>query len=592
MYTRKNVPEKATSKTASSKRPADSTARSSSSARTAELTEEEKARRAAAARKRAAARRKEQERKRQKRIFLLAAGMFLTAVVVLVWAVVLMVKRSRLDVVAVDASPDATAYTAPAQTGSSPTSQTGDPGSIPPASSVIPRGVTVNGVQVGDLTVDQARSALTQSFENDLNSVAITLKNEYFNATLNRNDIGAYFDMDAALATAAASASDAQVKATMLYDKETLTQALAALNDKVPGHATNATMSIDYDSYTVGKTTYQKPKFVYTEGTNGMQLDTVAVVSQIEYALQSGTYQLSFSPNVTVSEPAVTVESLKKATTKLSSFYTLYYFTGTSSTAKDILETRQGRDANISKGVGIMNVITLKPGESFSFNKKTGDRTEKKGWAMAPAIYGKDHRPEAGGGICQVSTTMYNALLRAGVEITYHRPHTIPSDYVDLGWDATVDSNHIDFKFKNNKKDTIYLFVYITKNKDSARKKEIHVDVYGMEEPGITYKTRTELLSEDKAVNPEIKYDKKQYEGYQEKTRESHDGYVVATYVDMYTDKKNPQTIYSYTASYDKIEELWIYGTKPTPTPGPTKTPKGAIPPKTTPTAESYVPGY
>ena len=592
MYTRKNVPEKATSKTASSKRPADSTARSSSSARTAELTEEEKARRAAAARKRAAARRKEQERKRQKRIFLLAAGMFLTAVVVLVWAVVLMVKRSRLDVVAVDASPDATAYTAPAQAGSSPTSQTGDPGSIPPASSVIPRGVTVNGVQVGDLTVDQARSALAQSFENDLNSVAITLKNEYFNATLNRNDIGAYFDMDAALATAAASASDAQVKATMLYDKETLTQALAALNDKVPGHATNATMSIDYDSYTVGKTTYQKPKFVYTDGTNGMQLDTVAVVSQIEYALQSGTYQLSFSPNVTVSEPAVTVESLKKATTKLSSFYTLYYFTGTSSTAKDILETRQGRDANISKGVGIMNVITLKPGESFSFNKKTGDRTEKKGWAMAPAIYGKDHRPEAGGGICQVSTTMYNALLRAGVEITYHRPHTIPSDYVDLGWDATVDSNHIDFKFKNNKKDTIYLFVYITKNKDSARKKEIHVDVYGMEEPGITYKTRTELLSEDKAVNPEIKYDKKQYEGYQEKTRESHDGYVVATYVDMYTDKKNPQTIYSYTASYDKIEELWIYGTKPTPTPGPTKTPKGAIPPKTTPTAESYVPGY
>ena len=591
MYTRKNVPEKATSKTASSKRPADSTARSSSSARTAELTEEEKARRAAA-RKRAAARRKEQERKRQKRIFLLAAGMFLTAVVVLVWAVVLMVKRSRLDVVAVDASPDATAYTAPAQAGSNPTSQTGDPGSIPPASSVIPRGVTVNGVQVGDLTVGQARSALTQSFENDLNSVAITLKSDYFNATLNRNDIGAYFDMDAALATAAASASDAQVKATMLYDKETLTQALAALNDKVPGHATNATMSIDYDSYTVGKTTYQKPKFVYTEGTNGMQLDTVAVVSQIESALQSGTYQLSFSPNVTVSEPAVTVESLKKATTKLSSFHTLYYFTGTSSTDKDILAIREGRDANISKGVGIMNVITLKPGESFSFNKKTGDRTEKKGWAMAPAIYGKDHRPEPGGGICQVSTTMYNALLQAGVEITYHRPHSIPSDYVDLGWDATVDSNHIDFKFKNNKKDTIYLFVYITKNKDSARKKEIHVDVYGMEEPGITYKTRTELLSEDKAVNPEIKYDKKQYEGYQEKTRESHDGYVVATYVDMYTDKKNPQTIYSYTASYDKIEELWIYGTKPTPTPGPTKTPKGAIPPKTTPTAESYVPGY
>jgi len=591
MYTRKNVNEKTTSKTASSKRTAD-TARPSSSARTSELTEEEKARRAAAARRRAAARRKEQERKRQKRIFLLAAGMFLTAVVVLVWAVVLMVKRSRSEVVAVDASPDVTAYTAPGQTGANPTTQSGDPGSLPPASGVISRGVTVNGVQVGDLTVEQARAVLMQSFENDLNSVAITLKSDYFNATLNRNDIGAYFDADAALATAAASGSGAQVKATMLYDPETLTESLTALNDKVPGHATNATLSIDYDSYTVGKTTYQKPKFVYTEGVNGMQLDTAAVAGQIESALQSGTYQLSFAPDVTVSEPAVTVASLKKATTKLSSFHTLYYFTGTSSTDKDILAIREGRDANISKGVGIMNVITLKPGESFSFNKKTGDRTEKKGWAMAPAIYGKDHRPEPGGGICQVSTTMYNALLQAGVEITYHRPHSIPSDYVDLGWDATVDSNHIDFKFKNNKQNTIYLFVYITKNKDSSRKKEVHVDVYGMEEPGITYKIRSELVSEDKANNPEIKYDKKQYEGYQEKTREAHDGYVVTTYVDMYTDKKNPKTIYTYTATYDKIEELWIYGTKPTPTPKPTNTPKPTKTPKTTPTAESYEPGY
>ena len=590
MYTRKNVPEQETSKTTSTKRPSSSN-RYSAPTQNTELSEEERARRAAA-RKRAAARRKAKERQRQKRIFLLAAGMFLSAVVLLVWAVTLMVRRNRSQEMVVDASPSASTYTAPQQTGAEPTSRSGDPSSLPPASGTIPSGVTVNGVQVGGMTVDQARSALSQQLESDLNSVAITLKNEYFDATLRRSDIGAYFDVDGALATAVASDSGGQVRASMLFDTDTLMNALAALNDKVPGHATNATMSIDYDSYTVGKTTYQKPKFVYTEGTNGMQLDTTAVIGQVESALQNGTYQLSFAPTVTVSEPAVTVASLKKATTKLSSFYTLYYFTGTSSTAKDVMETRQGRDINISKGVGIMSVITLKPGESFSFNKKTGDRTEKKGWALAPAIYGKDHRPEPGGGICQVSTTMYNALILAGVEITSHRPHTIPSDYVDLGFDATVDSGHIDFKFKNNKKNTIYLFVYITKNKDSARKKEIHVDVYGMEEPGITYKTRSEILSEDKANNPEIKYDKKQYPDYQVKTRNAHDGYVVATYVDMYTNKANPQTIYSYTATYDKIEEQWIYGTKPTPTPSPTKTPKPSKTPRTTPTAESFVPGY
>ena len=591
MYTRKNVPEREASKNTYAKRAPGASTRSSSAAKSEALTEEELAARRAAARKRAAAKKRALERKRQRRIFLAAVGMFVMAVAVLVWAVVLMVKRGRPTMTA-DATSSPTAYSAPASTGASATQQvkTADPGDAPVLTGSIAQGVTVNGVQVGSLSVEAARSALEQAFEQQLNSVGITLKNEYFNSTLTRRDIGAYFDVDEALSQAAASGSGAAIQVLMRYDRDDLMKALSALNDNVPGHATNAIMTIEYDTYTVGKTTYQKPKFAYTEGTNGMQLDTAAVTGQIENALQSGTYQLSFSPTVTVSEPAVTVASLKKATTKLSSFSTVYYFTGSSSTDKAVVENRQGRDINISKGVGLMNVITLKPGEAFSFNKKTGDRTEKKGWALANAIYNSGYAKEPGGGICQVSTTMYNALILAGVEITYHRPHTIPSDYVDLGFDATVDSGHIDFKFKNNKKNTIYLFVYITKNKDSARKKEIHVDVYGMEEPGITYKTRYEILSEDKAVNPEIKYDKKQYPDYQVKTRNAHDGYVVTTYVDMYTDKKNPKTIYTYTATYDKIEEQWIYGSKPTPTPSPTKPPKPTKTPKVTPTAESFEP--
>ncbi len=600
MYTRKNVPGSETSKTAYTKRTTGTSARPSAPAQKEALTEEELAARRAAARKRAAAKKKAQERKRQRRIFMVAAGMFLCAIAVLVWAVVIMVKRNR-PTVTVNATPTATAYTAPAQTNAGPgasavptSSQTAtaDPGFQPPVSGTIPQGVTVNGVPVGNMTVEAARTALSQALESELDSVAIKLKSEYFNATLTRTDIGAYFDVDAALAIAAASDSGAQVKTVMLYDPDALMKALSALNDKVPGHATNAFMTIEYETYTVAKTTYQKPKFAYTEGTNGMQLDTAAVTQQIESALQSGTYQLSFAPTVTVSEPAVTVESLKKATTKLSSFSTIYYFTGSSSTDPALVENRQGRDANISKGVSMMNVITLKPGESFSFNKKTGDRSEKNGWAMANAIYNSGYQKEPGGGICQVSTTMYNALILAGVEITSHRPHTIPSDYVELGFDATVDSGHIDFKFKNNKKNTIYLFVYITKNKDSSRKKEIHVDVYGMEEPGITYKTRFEIVSEDKAENPAIKYDKKQYPDYQVKTRNAHDGYVVNTFVDKYTDNAYPQTVYSYTATYKKIEELWVYGSKPTPTPSPTKTPKPSKTPKVTPTAESFEPGY
>ena len=236
----------------------------------------------------------------------------------LVWAVVLMVKRSRLPVT-VNATPASTAYTAATQTSGNPypssytdpTSQPREPASQPPVSGTIAQGITINDVPVGGMSVENARIALEQGLERELDSVAITLKNEYFNSTLTRKDIGAYFDVDGALAIAVASESGAQVKTVMLYDPDALMKALSALNDKVPGHATNAFMTIEYQTYTVAKTTYQKPKFAYTEGTNGMQLDTAAVTQQIESALQSGTYQLSFAPTVTVSEPAVTVESLK-----------------------------------------------------------------------------------------------------------------------------------------------------------------------------------------------------------------------------------------------------------------------------------------
>ena len=253
MYTRKNASAGEASKTASTRRAA--------STESTDSRDEELSRRAAA-RKRAA-QKKARERRRQKRIFLLAADLFLSAVVVLVWAVLLMIQRSRGEMT-VSADPSATVYATPDDTGF-----TGDPGQFPPASGTIPQGVQVNGIQVGDMSVDSARSLLEQAFEKDLNSVAITLKNEYFDATLTRHDIGAYFDVDEAL-TLAASGYGTNVKATMRYDEGALMAALARLNEKVPGHATNATMSIDYDIYTVGKTTYQKPKFIYTEGTNGM----------------------------------------------------------------------------------------------------------------------------------------------------------------------------------------------------------------------------------------------------------------------------------------------------------------------------------
>ena len=127
---------------------------------------------------------------------------------------------------------------------------TRDPEQDGPITGTIPQGVSVNGISVGGMSAENARAALEQGFTEALNSVAITLKNEYFNSTLTHRDIGAYFDVDDALLEALAAPAGTEVRFVMGYSADDLSAALATLNDKVPGHATNATLSIEYDRLT------------------------------------------------------------------------------------------------------------------------------------------------------------------------------------------------------------------------------------------------------------------------------------------------------------------------------------------------------
>lgn len=107
------------------------------------------------------------------------------------------------------------------------------------------------------------------------------------------------------------------------------------------------------------------------------------------------------------------------------------------------------RAANIILATTSLNNYLLLPGEIFSFNKATGPRTAERGYRPAPVIVGHTIVPGLGGGICQVSTTLYNSVLRAKLEVVERYPHSQPIDYVPLGMDATV-ADSLDFRFCNN----------------------------------------------------------------------------------------------------------------------------------------------
>jgi len=108
------------------------------------------------------------------------------------------------------------------------------------------------------------------------------------------------------------------------------------------------------------------------------------------------------------------------------------------------------RAYNIRVAAGALDGLTVPPGQEFSFNKVVGPRSSETGYKNAKIIFNNQFVVGPGGGVCQVSTTLYNAVLLANLEIITRTAHSLPVNYVPLGRDATVAYEAIDLRFRNN----------------------------------------------------------------------------------------------------------------------------------------------
>lgn len=528
-------------------------------------------------------------RKKNKRLTYFAIGFFLFALLALVGAILALSlyacggrERCESREQVASAQPGAIDTPAPA---------TDD--------TVITANATIEGVPVQNVTVQNARTALTQKLEQAKNSVQITVSYDTYSMTLNADNLKlSYADaLESVLREAASGTGSKTLRVPFSFDADALRSALYALNEQIPNHARNASAELVYESYKIDGVTYNKPSWEFHDGTNGAQLNYDSVEREVREALDAGNYTATLTPEVAVSEPDITADMLRSQISKIAEYKTNYRFKGSSSTTPEVAENCMARDRNITKAVSMMQFTELAPGKTFSFNNTTGERSEQKGWSMANAVYlGQGYRKEAGGGVCQVSTTMFNALLRAGVTTFTRRGHSIPSDYVTskfedgLGFDATVDYGHIDFKFTNDTGNTLYMLVYITKDKESGRRKYINVEIWGQEQPGVEYRVHNEIL-EETPYNDESKYeyvdDKTMLETEKPvQLNTPHNGYYVKTYVDKYQNGQFVKTVRTEETTYKPIYPIFRRGTavvtpKPTNTPKPTATPKPDEPEET-----------
>lgn len=166
---------------------------------------------------------------------------------------------------------------------------------------------------------------------------------------------------------------------------------------------------------------------------------TAAASPSAEAVLPENEYSAAQTPVLETPLPDKTQKPEKRAQSNIAAEFTT-----------PLIDKGENRLHNIRLAADSINGYVLKNGCEFSFNKIVGERSVERGYKTAPVLVGTEHTEGLGGGVCQTAATIYNAAVKAGMEITEHHTHKIEVAYAKNGTDATVNYDDMDLKFKNN----------------------------------------------------------------------------------------------------------------------------------------------
>ncbi len=218
--------------------------------------------------------------------------------------------------------------------------------------------------------------------------------------------------------------------------------------------------------------------FVFVLGEYGVEIDEEKLTGDIMEAIRAKDFDAEIQVSANTVEPEIT-KARAEALYKTIGTYT----TNTTANSK--------RNTNVKLAAQQLNGTIVQPGQELSFNDAVGERTEAKGYQSAAAYSNGEVVQEIGGGVCQVSTTLYNAVLQAGLQISMRRSHTFEPTYVTPGQDATVSWGGPDFRFVNTSKAAIGI-------RASYYNQTVTVSVYGIPvlEDGVTYSLESKKLGD------------------------------------------------------------------------------------------------
>lgn len=431
--------------------------------------------------------------------------------------------------------------------------------------------IFVNDIPLEGKTLDEAAAVVTQQVQSLISSFRITLRTEDGRSwditgdSLNmKYDIADQLDQLWAIGhTGSSSTRYEQVKAleaepamrytTLTYDLSQVNQILNQIKAEVDQPAVSATRVQDDSKW---------PPFSYTDDIPGQTLDITGLNERIctmVDTLVSGDVVLSPTPV----QATITRAQLEAQIVKLSSYETTVGKSG---------EYAEARAENVRLGTEKFNHLVIRAGESVSFNKVAGKRTVANGYQQALEIAYGNYVLGTGGGICQVSSTLYNAVVNAGLTVNKRTPHAIPSSYVEKGLDATVSDDRYDFVFSNNTNSDIYIETEFVKVKGYYHSR---FTIYGRPDPnGYTYKLVSQVV--ETIPLPEPTYEKDttgEHAFYDDETAvksSGREGYIVDVYL-VTMDSKGLEISREkkYTDTYKASAPVYWIGVNPHETPIP-----------------------
>ena len=322
--------------------------------------------------------------------------------------------------------------------------------------------VTVNGISLNGLSPDESFEALNQLFLWDMkaeygeeqlaveNPLSPRLK-EWIETLCRSSQSGE-------LTLTPADLIDEELKKEILIQAETFAK---------KWETTPKNSGLDYFDP-------QKGSFIFTEGCSGIEIDERRLAEDILSAIRENRLDAVIPVHSTDAAPP-----LSKAMAK-EQYKTIAAFT-TETTSN------QKRNTNVRLAAEALNGTIVQPGEEFSFNQAVGQRTAEKGYQEAAAYSSGAVVQEIGGGVCQISSTLYRVAFNAGMEITFRRSHTFEPNYVTPGQDAAISWEQPDFRFVNTSSAPIGI-----RASDADRKAT--VSIYGIPvlEEGVSWRLYSE----------------------------------------------------------------------------------------------------